>query len=600
MPRTLATVSHSSDDTQIDAELTAERSPGVPTCQNESQVRPGMGAVALLTLPLAACGGGAGGGGGGGSVTVPASTESSPPATISDQEAARFLLHAQFSASDSDIAAVKNQGYKQWLAGQFSSGAGLTAKSWLDSRGYNAITTAQFYFKNTFADNAVWNQLITAPDQLRKRLVLALSEHFVAPVNTQNLWASYITAAYWDMLNATVFGNFRQLLEQVTLNLNVGIFLNLTNSSKADAATGAEPDENFARECMQLFTIGLTRLNNDGSPQNDLFGNSQATFTNSDVTALATVMTGYRPDVTGVTSTTVAWENAPIKDNSYTSRPMAVVSSLHARVTVQFLGTTIATADPAQALASALDTLFNHPNVGPFFAKRMIQRLVTSNPSAAYIGRVAAAFNNNGSGVRGDLQAVWTAILTDPEALAAQDATTGGKLREPIIRFVQWARTAEVSSATGEWLIQDLSAADRGLGQSPLRSPAVFNFFRPGYVPPNTKIAQNNLVAPEFQILNETTTAGYLNFMLQAVVNGVADVTPQYTTLLTMAADTSALINWLNLHMTGNQLSANTVSVIQQAVATIGTASPTSGQKLQRVQAAIYLVLSSPEYLIQK
>ena len=191
----------------------------------------------------------------------------------------------------------------------------------------------------------------------------------------------------------------------------------------------------------------------------------------------------------------------------------------------------------------------------------MIQRLVTSNPSPAYVGRVAAAFANNGSGVRGDLKAVWTAILTDPEARTAPAAsdTLSGKLREPVVRFVQWARTVGITSTNGAYEIYDLSGSDTALGQSPLRSPSVFNFFRPGYVPPNTAIATAGKQAPEFQLLNETTTAGYINFMQGMTRNGYYnfDVNPTYTTLLPIAHDVPAVIAWLNLRLTANQLSAD-------------------------------------------
>ena len=194
---------------------------------------------------------------------------------------------------------------------------------------------------------------------------------------------------------------------------------------------------------------------------------------------------------------------------------------------MNFLGTNIPANTPGpEALRIALDRLFNHANVGPFFARQMIQRLVTSNPSPAYVGRVAAAFANNGSGVRGDLRAVWTAILTDDEARTRPGGsdTMSGKLREPVVRFVQWARTVGVSSTNGEYEIYDLSGSDTALGQSPLRSPSVFNFFRPGYVPPNTAIATAGKQAPEFQLLNETTTAGYINFLQWVTRGGYNDV----------------------------------------------------------------------------
>jgi uncharacterized protein (DUF1800 family) len=563
------------------------------------------GVSAVMAAALTACGGGGGGGGssGGGSGSVPAPAPAapvvvSPPAPqISDADAARFLLQAQFSASDADITAVRTQGFAGWLSGQYSTAISTTLWDWLDSRGYNAITTDKYYFKVDIAENGLWQQLIGSADQMRKRIALALSEHFVAPFSTSNLWPSYIAAGYWDMLNANAFGNFRTLLEQVTLNLQMGNFLNLSTSRKADG-NGRMPDENYAREVMQLFTIGLTTLNTDGTPKTDLFGNRSDTYTQDDVANLAHVFTGYTADVTGMNVTTVAWESFAVREPAYARKPLMVINGDHSTAQVSFLGTTIPANTPAStALKTALDTIFNHPNVGPFFAKAMIKQLVTSNPSPAYVGRVAAAFNDNGSGVRGDLKAVWTAILTDSEARALPDAVTGGKLREPIMRFVQWARTAEVSTASGVWGIGDLSSM-QSLGQSPLRSPSVFNFFRPGYMPPNTAMADKGLVAPEFQIVNETTTAGYLNFMLNSVKSGVNDVKPQYTSLLQKADDVAALVGAVNLRMTGNQLSPATVTLIQTAVS--GLPATTDAQKQTRVQAALFLTLAAPEYLIQK
>ena len=195
---------------------------------------------------------------------------------------------------------------------------------------------------------------------------------------------------------------------------------------------------------------------------------------------------------------------------------MLFIPNKHSNMEVNFLGQKITGTTPGRdALHIALDRLFYHDNTGPFFARQMIQRLVTSNPSPAYVERVATVFGNNGSGVRGDFKAVWTAILTDEEARAmpTEADTLFGKMREPMVRFVHWARTAEVASDNGAYQIDDLSATDTMLGQSPLRSPSVFNFFRPGYVPPNTAIADAGKQAPEFQLHNESSTAGYINFM---------------------------------------------------------------------------------------
>jgi len=285
--------------------------------------------------------------------------------------------------------------------------------------------------------------------------------------------------------------------------------------------------------------------------------------------------------------------------------PMALTASRHSTLAATFLGTTIPADTPgAAALKTALDTLFNHPNVGPFFGKQMIQRLVTSNPSPAYVQRVASAFNNNGSGQRGDIGAVVAAVLLDDEARnpRSTEQPTWGKLREPMVRFVQWARTFGVTSTSELWRIGDLGNPATQLGQSPLRSPSVFNFFRPGYVPPSTALAATNSLAPEFQIVNETSVGGYVNYMQGVIRNGInSDMQPGYAAELALVTDAAALVRRLSLVLTANQLSPATQQLIVTALnATAVTAASTDAVKRNRVAAAVLMVMASAEYLVQK
>jgi hypothetical protein len=329
------------------------------------------------------------------------------------------------------------------------------------------------------------------------------------------------------------------------------------------------------------------------------------------------VFTGYDWDFTGnVRTPDVGDPNRMINSVGYVLKPMTLdptkwerpsTTSQHSTLEASFLGTTIpANTDGTAALKTALDALFNHANVGAFFSKQMIQRLVTSNPSAAYVDRVAKKFNDNGSGVRGDLKAVFKAILLDSEALSASGLTapTFGKVREPILRFVQWGRTFGAASTSGNWKIGNLSDLVNGLGQSPLRSPSVFNFFRPGYVPANTAIATNSLVAPEFQLINESSTPGYVNYMMSVIGtnNGINnDVKAAYTSELAIAHDSTALLNRLYLLLAANQLSDTTKTTIKTAVdATTVTETSSNTDKLRRIFMATLLVMASPEYLIQK
>jgi len=554
--------------------------------------------VAALSSALAACGGG--GGGGGSSIPSPP-----PPPTLqyTDTEAARFLLQAQFAFTDADVTSVRTLGYTAWLNQQFNAQVSQTAVAWLDSQGHGTPKADQNYFNPIMGDWMAWRMLMTGLDQVRKRCALALSEMMVASLNPiDGFWPPYVIGAYWDLLNRDAFGNFRTLLEDVTLNAAMGFFLNTRGNLKEDPATGREPDENYAREVMQLFTIGLYELNLDGTPKTDLFGNKTETYTQSDITNLAHVFTGYDWNYSRVIWQNTPYESYGIPTTQFAIDPMAFDASKHSNLAVTFLGTTIPANTPGQtALKTALDTLFNHPNVGPFFGRQMIQRLVTSNPSPDYVKRVAQAFNDNGSGVRGDLKAVWRAILTDSEARTLPSGNSGGRLREPMVRWAQWARLFPVTSATGKWEIYDTSGSDWGLGQSPLRSPSVFNFYRPGYVPPHTAIADADLVAPEFQLHNETTTAGYINFLASVIRDGYDDVKADYSGVMSIVSDSQKLLDWMNLHFSANQISSATIALMKGALdANPVTDASTSDAKLDRICNAVLMVMACPEYLIQK
>jgi len=358
---------------------------------------------------------------------------------------------------------------------------------------------------------------------------------------------------------------------------------------RANAATGSVPDENYARELMQLFTLGLYRLNADGTLQ--LSGGQPIdTYTQNDVAQLARIFTGYTLDS---------------NDNSTPDRyrrPLIINASLHETGASSFLGATVpAGSDGATAQRIALDAIFTHPNVPPFVSRQLIQRLVTSNPSPAYVGRVAAVFADNGQGVRGDLRAVVRAILLDGEARSDTSISTpgSGKLREPVIRLTNWARAFGATSSSGSWPIGDTSSPSTRLGQSMGRSPSVFNFFRPGYAPPNTAIATAGLVAPEFQITNELSVVAYVNYMQAAIQNGIGgDVRADYAPLVALAGDSAALVDEVNLLLAANQLSAATVASIRAAVDSI--ASSATNASLNRVYTAILLVMASPEYLTQR
>ena len=407
----------------------------------------------------------------------------------------------------------------------------------------------------------------------------------------------------------------------------MGAFLNTKGNLKEDPATGRVPNENYAREVMQLFTVGLMQLNLDGTPKKDGNGQPIPVYTQDDVSQLARVFTGYNLWDDGRRFPS-ANDGNPRPYPEFTRRPMSFDASKHSNLAVSFLGANIPANTPgATALRMALDTLSNHPNVGPFFARQMIQRLVTSNPSPAYVARVAVKFNDNGVGVRGDLKAVWKAILLDEEAVGADSLTspTFGKVREPMIRAFQWGRVFKVTSARGTWK-WNYSTGDpqRWFGQRPFNSPSVFNFYRPGYVPPGTALSSSGATAPEFQILNESSASQWANFCESMVMSGIFvtwphwpgfpmvyegpypedgfDITPDYTAEIALAAEPPALMRRLNLLLCAGQLSVETQQKIVEILtetAVVNDAS-SAAQKRNRVAAAITLVMCSPEYLVQK
>lgn len=539
---------------------------------------PAAAIAASLASSLAACGGGDEEG------TSGRVYQDEPMASA--EEASRFMAQASLGASRTDIDAAQRQGRASWIERQFDMPQEQSHFDWLTAAGYGADANRD---STTGLDNTIWRRFITGRDALRQRMVLALSEICVVSVlGVETSWRQFAVANYLDILERNAFGNYRDLLREISLSTAMGYYLTFRGNAKANSR-GGQPDENYARELMQLFTIGLLELNPDGTVR----GGGIETYAPGDVSGLARVFTGWDLNTTGLAQ--------PLPPEVH-RRPMTQVASRYETGAKTFLGVTIPAGTSATAsLDRALDVLFNHPNVPPFVCRQLIQRMVTSNPSPAYVARVAAAFTNNGSGVRGDLKAVLRAILLDPEARDMSQVSNPnfGKLREPAIRFLNWARCFGAASPSGQWAIGDLSDPGTRVGQSPMRSSSVFNFFRPGYVPPGSAIATAGLMAPEFQITNETSVVGYLNFMQRAIAgNSVGDVRADYTALRAMAGNSAALLAELNLVLAAGQLSASTLAALRSALDTIG--GNTDSARLNRVHAALLLVLAAPEYIAQK
>jgi uncharacterized protein (DUF1800 family) len=566
-----------------------------------------------LVAFLSACGGGS---------TAP-TPEVLPPSGISQSQASRFLQHAQFSARYDDIKAVQTLGYGPWLAQAMSRPNSPGGWEWLKAKGYDAINEQEYFFKDYLTNYMVWYQIMASPDQVRRRIALALSEFFVVSGNGLQLnWPAFHMARYWDLLCEHAFGNFRTLLEHITLSHAMGSFLNTLGNQKEDPQSGRVPDENFAREVMQLFTIGLVELSLDGTPKTGANGQPIETYTLKDVSGLAKVFTGYGEDEGDGFFNSPVPPNFRVRNLSFTLRPMKFNAKSHSEADKSFLGVRIpAGTDGPNSLRMALDTLFKHPNVGPFFSRQMIQRLV--HPSPAYVARVASVFNNNGQGVRGDLAAVFSAILLDkdaigPESLASNDF---GKLREPVVRVAQWAQTFRAQSLKGTWKIGAPTwSAEESLAQSPLMAPSVFNFFRPGYVPPGTVLASRGATAPEFQLVNESTVSSYINYLQTFLNRGMwvrapelpsspmsptatdgPDIVPDYSSEMRFAHDGNALVQHLNLLLCAGQMSDGTRQAISLALDQVNLqANASDDARRHQVARALLLVMSSPDYLIQR
>lgn len=516
--------------------------------------------------------------------------------TPTASEAARFLTQTTFGPKESEIAALTSSNFDAWLNTQFS----LPRESHyayvlsLKSQGVEIDN-----FSNVYAIESFWKQAITGQDQLRQRTTWALGQIFV--VGDQD---SVRNSAYYDVLAENAFGNYRTLLEKVTLSPAMGQWLSHIGNQKEDLASGRLPDENYAREVMQLFTIGLWQLNADGSRKLDANNQPIPTYTQDDIRGMAKVLTGW--SYANCNYTQESWYCIDSARSGYyrnyndVTLPMTAIAAYHSTSEKKIVGgvTLPAGRTAAQDLKDALDTLFQHPNVGPFFGRQLIQRLVKSNPSPAYVGRISAVFANNGQGVRGDMKAVVRAILLDPEArdIALATTATAGKLREPVLRLSHYLRAFTTPPQIPRWNLEPWWMNDVFL-QRPLSSASVFNFYRPEYSPAG-EMASNNVQGPEFQIYHEASLVDSHNFIEYWAANepvGSDKFKHDYSAYMTLANDPAALVDRLNLVMTSNMLSPETRTSIINAVANVSASKPRD-----RFLLALMLFEISPDYLVQK
>jgi uncharacterized protein (DUF1800 family) len=498
--------------------------------------------------------------------------------TVAANVADRLLEQTTFGPTTALITQVQYSGLQGFLTAQYAL---PITKYPLPASGESGLNAVQQRF---FVQN------LTAQDQLRQRVAFALSQIFViggAKIGDPTGYTNYLQLLQNDALT-----NYRQIMQDVTLSPAMGDWLDRVNNGKPNTSQGDHANENDAREFMQLFTIGTSQLNPDGSYQRDSGGNQIPTYTQNTVQEFALAYTGWTyPLAPGATQQTY--------NPAYWTGPMVALDSNHETTAKQLLvypgvsgGRMLPAGQSAsQDLQGALDNVFNHPNVGPFVSNELIQHLVTSNPSPAYIQRVASVFNDNGSGVRGDMKAVITAIRMDPEARRGDDPATvvgtDGHLQEPIL-YMTGLRRAFGATSDGS----NLAYYGSGMGQEALYSPSVFNFYSLSYVIPGT-----TMYGPEFQILTTATSLNRLNWTNRFVFGSIGfGTTVDFSGYATQASNPSALLGSLNTLMLHGSMSSDMQSSILTAMQAVPAGSK---QGLQQAQAAIYLIGTSSQYQVQ-
>jgi uncharacterized protein (DUF1800 family) len=536
-----------------------------------------------------------------------------PDTTLSaDEQASRFLAQATFGPTTEAITELRNLGYDYgaWIDREVAKPATYAAPLAVAAKTSGQITSIT-NAHNRRARNQV---MIAGDDQLRQRVAYALSQIFVISDNISAISnAQEGSSSYYDMLVRDSFGSFQQLLLDVTRHPMMGRYLSHYHNRKANAAIGTRPDENYAREVMQLFTIGLYKLNPDGTYQVDGTGRPLESYTNDQITEFARVFTGFtdednNPNAVG--TGTGRTDFPRVTAQNYTD-PMKMWDLQHdtgGKTLHNYPGVRKSSLPAGQTgmqdVTDAIDNLVEHPNTGPFIARQLIQRLVTSNPSNGYVARVATAFANNGRGQRGDMAAVIKAILLDPEARSLTFLTDPehGKLREPFIRVTHLLRAFRYK-VNGTLLPYDFASAvtENTLGQYPMSSPSVFNFYLPDYEPPGV-IGTAGLVGPEFQILNSvfgvTTPNALYNLITTNTGNFTLDLTPQAN----LTDNPDLLVDNLDLLLTHGTLSSATRAKIITAVngVTAAMVPANSTLALTKARMAVYLLAVSPDFAVLK
>jgi len=559
----------------------------------------------------------------------------------SRDQAARFLTQASFGPTLEEIERLSTIGYNAWLTEQMAAPASLQLP-FLDQLIQQAINAQQPINVWQDARQEIWfRNALTGSDQLRQRVAFALSEILVISDQNGALEGNPTAIShYYDQLALNAFGNYRTLLEQITLHPAMAQYLSMFGNRKPDASLNIRPDENYAREIMQLFSIGLVQLNIDGSVRDGDAGAAGiqpiASYDQTTISGFAHVFTGWNYSTCTPPSAPEGpslnwwdWEYCPSGPETQDGRshigwrtpikpwgegtPHGNIyhATAGSKQLLNYSGVALsngvlpAGGTARSNLTAALNNVFNHPNVGPFLARLLIQRLTTSNPSPAYIARVATIFNNNGQGVRGDLGAVTRAIVLDQEARNPNVAAHAGKLREPLLRVTQLWRALNARSRDGR--IRE-GWSDYYSAQAAQRSPTVFNFFLPSYRLPG-EIATLGLYSPEFQITTDTYITRLTNELAGKVYwafvgnTGLGDWDPVQVDLnrdLPLATNPAALIERYNGLFLSGRMSTRMYNTLVAHVADINNNNSGADWQRYRVQDALWLILTSPEYVVEK
>jgi uncharacterized protein (DUF1800 family) len=555
------------------------------------------------------------------------------------EEASRFLQQATFGPKIADIENLLRIGYNAWFDQQFAA----TRSEHLPYI-VNLLNSSQDVFQERRVE-IWWKNLLTNNDQLRQKTAYALSQIFVTSDQSGAVEGIPTTLAdYYDLLSRNAFGNYRTLLGEVTLHPSMGRYLSMHKNEKPNAATNTKPDENYAREIMQLFSVGLVMLNSNGTPVSP----STPTYTQDTIRGFAHVFTGWnystceQPNNAGETWKWIycspraqsAPQNQDYRLHIGWMQPMrpwaegtAFESLYHssqegppinpanpiaagAKQLLRYPGVSLANGVLPQGgtarsnMNAALDNVAAHPNVGPFISRLLIQRFVSSNPSPAYIGRMTAVFNNNGSGVRGDMRALIKAILMDPEA-RRPTAQNRGKVREPLVRLTHMFRVFDAASRNER--INEYT--EYWMAQAPMRSPTVFNFYLPDYRLPG-EITTLNLFSPEFQITTDTYITRIINEMWGKVAwqyqgnPGLPPINEWNPTLvninrdLALANNAEVLVHRYNLLFMGGTMSTAMSNLLVAHVRDMPNNN--DDDRRRRIQDVVWLIMNSPEYIVEK